>query len=338
MRLSTKQKVFLFTILSLTAAVILCVVLRNSIKKKPAIVKLKVQQQIIKNVIDISGNISAANSQKLMASSNSIVEHVFVKEGDFVKKGMPLVWMDSLEEDYNLKVVDHNIEEQRINGSKKKLELLLAERKVKEKKLQDKQLFARFDGIVASLDCNPGDYFEQGSSYFGELIDRSYLEAVVEILEDDVQKLKIGQRVIFSFPAIEDEEIEGYVKSYPAVGEITDRGATIVRANIRIDNPPDYLLPGYSFTGEIYVQEPENVLTLKNEGIMFKKGETFAERYTENGDTELVRIKVEPLTKGVAKILEGLKNGDVIKAQREESKGKNKRKGGPGGPPPGMRR
>lgn len=334
MRLLPKLKILLFTILPLIILIVACIIIHNAINKKPAIVKLKVQQQTIKNVIDISGNISAANSQKLMASSNSIVEEVFVKEGDFVKKGMPLVWMDSLEEDYNLKVVDHNIEEQRINGSKKKLELLLAERKVKEKKLQDKQLFARFDGIVASLDCNPGDYFEQGSGYFGELIDRSYLEAVVEILEDDVQRLQIGQRVIFDFPAIENEKIEGYVKSYPAVGEITDRGATIVKANIRIDNPPDYLLPGYSFTGEIYVTEPEDVLTLKNEGILFKKGETFAERYTENGNTELVKIKVEPLTKGISKIIDGLQKDDVIKTQREDSS-KNKRGGRPGnGRPP----
>lgn len=334
MRLSLKHKILSFTILFVVAVTVLCVVIHKSIRKKPTVVKLNVQRQTIKNVIDISGNISAANSQKLMASSNSIVEYVFVKEGDFVKKGMPLVWMDSLEEDYNLKVVDHNIEEQRINGSKKKLELLLAERKVKEKKLRDKQLSARFDGIVASLDCNPGDYFEQGSSYFGELIDRSYLEAIVEILEDDVQKLKIGQRVVFSFPAIEGEEIEGYVKSYPAVGDITDRGATVVKTNIRIDNPPDYLLPGYSFTGEIYVKEPEDVLTLKNEGILFKKGETFAERYTEDGGTELVRVKVEPLTKGVVKVLEGLSNTDVVKAQREIGQGNQKRGGGPGGPPP----
>lgn len=332
MRLLLKHKILFFTVLILAVAVVLCTVIHKSIKKKPTVVKLNVQMQTIKNVIDISGNISAANSQKLMASSNSIVERVFVKEGDFVKKGMPLVWMDSLEEDYNLKVVDNNIEEQRISGSKKKLELLLAERKVKEKKLQDKQLFARFDGIVASLDCNPGDYFESGSSSFGELIDRSYLEAVVEILEDDVRKLKIGQRVVFSFPAIEGEEIEGYVKSYPAVGEITDRGATVVKTNIRIDNPPDYLLPGYSFTGEIYVKEPEDVLTLKNEGIMFKKGETFAERYNEDGSTELVRVKVEPLTKGVVKVLEGLNNADVVKAQRETEK--NNKRGGPGGPPP----
>ena len=45
MRLSSKQKVLLFTILFLIAATILCVVLHKSLKKKPAIVKLKVQQQ-----------------------------------------------------------------------------------------------------------------------------------------------------------------------------------------------------------------------------------------------------------------------------------------------------
>ena len=80
------------------------------------------------------------------------------------------------------------------------------------------------------------------------------------------------------------------------------------------------------------MKEPEDVLTLKNEGIMFKKGETFAERYNEDGSTELVRVKVEPLTKGVVKVLEGLNNADVVKAQRETEK--NNKRGGPGGPPP----
>ena len=300
--------------------------LKVTFSKKASIVKLTVRRQVLKNTIEISGNISAANEQILQASSDGLVERVFVEEGDFVKKNAPLVWMDSVEEDYNLKLIDYNIEQERLNGSKRKLELLLEERKVKEKKLEDKKLFARFDGVVASLECDPGDFYEAGTTTFGKLINRSYLEAIVEVLEDDVSKLEVGQRVVFNFPALEGQEIEGYVKSFPAVGKITSRGATVVNTNIRIDDPPDDLLPAYSFTGEIMIDEPSEVLTVGMNGIKYEKGQTYVERYIDKNKTELVKVEVLPFSGSLVKVLAGLSEGDEIKAQREVSKRSHKRR------------
>lgn len=328
-----KKKIILIGSIGCITLIVLCIASFFFPKRKLETKKLTVTKEIVKNVIDISGNISAANQQTLQASSDGTVERVFVKEGDFVKKNDPLVWMDSVEQDYNLKKQDYNIEQERLNGSQKKLELLLEERKVLEKKLEDKKLFARFDGVVASLTCDPGDFYEAGIKTFGEIIDRSYLEAVVEIVEDDVRKLKVGQKVTFDFPALDEKNIIGYVRSYPAVGKITDRGATVVEANIRIDTPPDNLLPGYSFTGEIYISDPETILSLPAHGIKYEKGETFVEKYLENEEkTEKVKVTVSPYSNGIVKILSGLKEGDVVKAQREPSENMGRRRRG-GAPP-----
>ena len=44
-----------------------------------------VRKETFENVIEISGNISAAESQTLQAVGEGVVQKVFVKEGDFVK-------------------------------------------------------------------------------------------------------------------------------------------------------------------------------------------------------------------------------------------------------------
>src|SRR5574344_1295308 len=118
----------------------------------------------------------------------------------------------------------------------------------------DKSYIATFDGVIADLDADPGDYLEAKDS-IGTLVDTSYLKAEVEIAETDVIKLKAGQKVEFTFPAY-DGTIEGYLVSYPAIGEVTTRGATVVKAVVRIDNAPSKILPNYSFTGKIQITEP----------------------------------------------------------------------------------
>ena len=79
------------------------------------------------------------------------------------------------------------------------------------------------------LSVSEGDVVE-AKDEVGTIINRDYMSASVEIVENDVHKLKKGQIVKFTFPAYEDLEVTGYVDSFPAVGRITSRGATVVDA------------------------------------------------------------------------------------------------------------
>ena len=114
----------------------------------------------------------------------------------------------------------------------------------------------------------------------------------------------------------ENGTIDGYIFSYPAVGSVTNRGASVVNVQIRIDDPPEIILPNYSFTGEIEISPPENLILVEREAIGRENGETFVERILRDGSTERITVTVEPYGTTHVNITSGNINpGDTLKAQ-----------------------
>lgn len=278
----------------------------------------KVRQETYENVIEISGNISAANSQSLQAAGSGTVQAVYVKEGDRVKKGQVILELDATEQQYNLANLDYEIAQKKISGSKRELELLQTKRAMLVSKLEDRKIVAYFDGIVAKLSVAPGDYLDAKDSV-GTLIDRTYMTASVEIVETDVAKLKAGQTVQFTFPAYENNTVTGYVVSYPAVGSITSRGATVVNAEVRIDNPPDAILPNYSFTGKIEISPSVTVNIVERQAIGYDNGSAYAEVVNADGTTSRREVSVESYGTQYVNILSGVRPGETLKSQGNAS-------------------
>jgi multidrug efflux pump subunit AcrA (membrane-fusion protein) len=239
-----------------------------------------VREEVYRNVIEISGNIKAAQQQNLQAAGDGTVEQVYVKEGDRVKAGQILFRLNDSQERYNLANHDFLMAQERINGVSARLTLLEEQREVYLKQIRDRRLEARFDGVIAQLSLASGDY-AKAQDTFGYLIDRSYLKATVEVVETDAPRLKAGQQVALIFPAYPELQVEGVVVSFPAVGRVATRGATVLDTEIRIARPPDEILPGYSFTGEILGGPEERVLTVENAAIAYENGVAYAERYAE---------------------------------------------------------
>ena len=161
------------------------------------------------------------------------------------------------------------------------------------------------------MDVAPGDYIEAKDSV-GTLIDRSYMKASVEIVETDVAKLKPNQVVNFTFPAYEDQVVKGYVVSYPAIGTVTQRGATVVKAEVRIDNPPDEILPNYSFTGEIEITAPVTVTLVERNAIGYEDGSAYVEVLNRDGTFSKVDVEVQQYDASYVKIISGVKAGDRL--------------------------
>jgi multidrug efflux pump subunit AcrA (membrane-fusion protein) len=277
-----------------------------------------VRRETYENIIEISGNIAAANEQKLQAAGEGTVQHVYVQEGDVVKKDAVLISLDTTQQEYNLAKHDFDAEQKQITGSpRRELELMKTERDALVKRIEERRLTARFDGVVATLQVDPGDYVIEKDA-MGILLDRSYLKAIVEVVETDAGKLIQGQTVQFAFPAYPAPEgITGTVDSFATVGRITDRGATVVDTEIRIYDPPDGILTGYSFTGKIEITPPQTVTLVERLAIGYEDGKAFAERIRPDGSAEKVWVQVEPYGAQFVHITEGLSEGDVLKAQGE---------------------
>lgn len=310
-----------------------------------------VRSETYENVIEISGVASAAQEQKLQALSSGTVMDVFVKQGDFVKKGDVILQMDDTTEKYNLAKHDYDMQTTKITGSKKQYELMQTQRNALVQKINERKVVATFDGIIAALNVSQGDSVEAKDS-IGTLVDKSYLIADVEITETDVSKLEVGQNVEFKFAACK-ETVKGYVVSWPAIGEVTSRGATIVKARVRIDEYPSSILPNFSFSGKIQISPAETYLLVERYAIGRDEGQAYVE-LAQSG--QKINVSVEPYGPQYVKIKSGLSGGEVLKelnapmasgwnkqrgmtgSSSMNKSGQNRTGGGMGGagaPPPG---
>ena len=272
-----------------------------------------VRKETYENVIEIAGTVAAAKSQTLQSLNDGTVIGVYKKEGDRVKKGDLIVQLDDSEQQYNLANLDYEISVARQNQTAGKLKLMETQRISLLRKIEDRKIVATFDGVIADLDVDPGDYLEAKDS-IGTLVNTDYLTADVEIAETDVSKLKAGQKVDFTFPAYKGV-VYGTLVSYPAIGEVTSRGATVVKATVRIDDVPDGVLPNFSFTGKIQITEPEQKLVVERYAIGREKGSAFVEILGRDGKSLKAEVIVEPYGLDYVNIVSGLEGGEILKAQ-----------------------
>lgn len=305
----------IFIIIGLVVVGSVYAMVKNNSKQTPQNVTYTVHSETVENIIEIAGTISAAQEQKLQAAGDGTVTGVYVAAGDTVKKGDILIRIDDTTQQYELEQQDYQIEQKRISGAQRDVEMLLKQRKVLEQKLEDRIIKANFDGIVAYLNVAEGDYLV-AKDEVGTMIDRTYLKALVEVAETDSSKIKPGQKVMFSFPAYEDHKIEGYLVSSYAIATVTSRGASVVKAEVRIDNPPEQILPNYSFIGEIEISPPETILLVERQAIGYgEDGSPFAEKILPDGTTERVPVTVTAYGNAFVKIISGLQDKDVLKQQ-----------------------
>ena len=306
--------VLLFTALLLTGLRLL--VNKSNEEKKVYEVKIETYE----NVIEVSGTVAAAQEQTLQALSDGTVIAVYVSAGDYVKKGSLILQLDDTSEQYNLAKHDYEMATTQISGSQKELKLMEAQRLSLLQKIADRKVCATFDGVIADLDVAVGDSLEAKDSV-GTLVNIDYLTAEVEIPETDVAKLQLNQKVELNFSAYKTP-VYGYIESWPAIGEITSRGATIVNAKIRIDDYPSVILPNFSFTGKIQIEEPVDNIIVERYAIGYEDKEPYVV-LAKSGEKRAVKVK--PYGKEYVKVLEGLTGGELLLQQTAEKKsGQNK--------------
>jgi membrane fusion protein (multidrug efflux system) len=314
MKKNKKIKIAVIVIVAVAVVAAALLITRKVIASKSSTsTTYTVRQETYEDTIDIAGTVSAANEQTLQAQSDGTVTAVYVKEGDSVKKGDIILQLDDTTEQYNLANEDYLIAQKKVTGSMREIELMQKQRASLAQKVQDRKVVATFNGVVAELDAAVGDYFEAKDD-IGTLVDLTYLKASVEVAETDVSRLKIGQKVKFTFPAYSDGTVEGYLVSYPAIGEVTTRGVTVVNAEVRIDDYPKAILPNYSFTGTIQISDPQTLLVVERNAIGYENGKAYVEVINKDGSTTKTDITLKPYSTSYVNILSGLSGGETLKA------------------------
>jgi RND family efflux transporter MFP subunit len=331
----------------------------------PAVYRVQVVTR--SSAIDVTGHLEPVESEDIGFAASGKVAKVYVQEGDRVRAGELIAELDDSQQRYDLASLDYKIEKAKISGSRSELELLELERQMKQVDLQEKKVWTTISGILTTVDVREGEYVKAGEtiSPIARVIDLSALKAKVEVDELDVPSVKVGQKVVFHVDALPELQVTGRVSQLPLEGRVTSEGIAVLDAEVRIDNPPRSLLPGYSFSAQIIAGEDERLLVLDEKALQKVDGRSYVlllPAIPGGAQAALLRqperreVKTAAYESGKVRVLEGLSEGDVVLAAesaagekgaarqtanplsifgfRGPGSGRQREGGPPGGPPP----
>ncbi len=235
--------------------------------KAQAYTETKVSLATDSKVIEASGNIESIRQSDLSFATIGLISAVYVSQGQKVKDGEALAALDDSEQRYNYLNAQQKLEQNVLTGNIRQTALAELELAMRKTELNRAKLTAPFAGFISSLNVEAGEYVGNGKVAM-TLVDRSTLVATLQIDEVDIPLVKLGQRVEFTFDALEGRTLNGVVSQIPPVGKITNQGLAVFDVEAKIDAPPDDLLPGFSFSAQIIVREPKTYLSIPSEALV----------------------------------------------------------------------
>ncbi|AEC02562.1 efflux RND transporter periplasmic adaptor subunit [Parasphaerochaeta coccoides] len=272
----------------------------------------QVYSSVITTTIDLSGYVEPYDTQKVNMRATGTVTTIAVEEGDAVKEGDLLAALDDTTQQYALANINVNIEKAELQGSVRDVELLKLQKITAENNLDYTRAYANFDGVVASVDIEVGNYFEAGASAM-TIIDRSRLKASVEVDEIDMQYVFIGQKAYLTFDSLPGQVIEAEVSYIPMLGRYSSQGIGVVDVELTIYDPPASLVPGFTFEGTIEVEGDTELVLIPQAAITTTRGNSTVQKKLPNGTYETVPVTIKYLGEGVSQLLNGdLMPGDTI--------------------------
>ena len=84
---------------------------------------------------------------------------------------------------------------------------------------------------------------------------------------------------------------------------------------IIVENPPQGVLPGYSFSGSIIAGEDEEILICDKNAIRYEAGQPYVDKLLDDGKTESIKVEISPYIQGFVKFTSGVEEGFKLKNQ-----------------------
>jgi HlyD family secretion protein len=219
--------------------------------------------------------------------------------------------------DANLKVAESKLDDARRNWEKVKDnadpdDLTAAKTKVDAINAQIAltKITAPIDGQVTGLKMLPGDLVNQRSQAL-VLVDSSKMFLDVSISEVDINRVKIGQKVSFTFDAIPEKDYQGTITEIDKVGTSTNN-VIYFTVTCEIDSFDSSLKPGMTAAVSIDSEKAENVLVVPTSSVMTIKSKKSV-YVLENQTLKTIPVEIGLVSERQVEIKSGdLHEGDRI--------------------------
>jgi HlyD family secretion protein len=283
-----------------------------------------------------------ANVRSAQANGNLVRQNMTQAEREY-NRARELVQLN-MESQANLDALQaaYEVEKARYQSSLDQVEQAKATLKQARDDLSKTRMYAPMAGTITDLNKEQGE-IAIGSQFQPDVIlivsDLSAMEAQVNVDENDIVSVAIGQTAEIEVDALLDQVLTGVVSEIANSANVSAGGSadqkTEFEIKISITDPPETLRPGMTASAEVFTKTNENALSVPIQAVAVRTvdqltmaGETreeAAKRYTadrdgfvevvfriEDGKAVAQQVKTGIQGNELIEVLDGLEEGDEI--------------------------
>lgn len=224
---------------------------KKNISSKPK--TAKVQKISLKQALLVSGTVQSSSTRNVISKTNGTLEKVFVKNGQYIKKGDVIAKVDETQAAY------------KIESLKRQLSELELQRESLKRQFQNFTLKSPQKGFVQNLATSEGMLVSQGMQMM-TIVDDSRMKLSVQLPAWCYEKVKKGQKTEVVVSDLMDK-VDGVVQSIGSRIYKNQDGAMVFDAKVVVSNKNGSLAEGMRASVSFLLSNGEKVTSL-SEGIL----------------------------------------------------------------------
>lgn len=290
----------------------------------PNVTVFSISPKTVTSNVICSGIIEHSVNQTIRAESAGRINEVYVSEGDCIEKGDKL-YSIIMDKNNSYKEHSENSEEKLfqsvLNGDTSSLDNYDGEgiviSRCDSQNIKTVVIYSNYTGVVGEVKVPSGGIVSIGDEII-KIADSNSMQARLNVSENKISEIKVGQNAIITCNALKDCNMEGTVSKIGNVAKQTTTSTgkdTTVDVIVKIDNGlTDAVKPGYTTKCNIIVDSKNNAMILPYETVKFGEGgEEYVLCYSsDSGKCEKKRIKTGNEYKDGIEVLSGLTTHDMI--------------------------
>jgi HlyD family secretion protein len=239
------------------------------LKIKPDSYKALLEQQ--------EAAISAAKATNLQQKATMMkTEHDFKRAEDLFNKKL------ISEQEYNAAQAAQDVAKNTYESSLHEIERAEAGSSQARDQLSKTTIYSPIDGTVTILNSKLGERLVATGQFAGtevmRVADLGHMEARVDVNENDVVNVKLGDKAEIKIDAYGDRRFKGTVYQIGNTGKTTGSGTqeevTNFEVKIRIEDHDVVLKPALSCTADIQTNEVKDVVAVPMQAVTIRTGES----------------------------------------------------------------
>jgi HlyD family secretion protein len=239
------------------------------VKIKPDSYKALVEQQ--------EAAISSAKATNLQQKATMLKAEQDLKRADdmYAKKTISI-------QEYNAAQAAYDVAKNTYESSLHEIERAQAASSQAREQLSKTTIYSPIDGTVTVLNSKLGERLVATGQFAGtevmRVADLGHMEARVDVNENDVVNVKVGDKASVKIDAYSDRRFHGTVHQIANTGKTTGAGTqeevTNFEVKIGIDDHDVTLKPGLSCTADIETNTVKDVVTVPMQAVTIRTGES----------------------------------------------------------------